>query len=89
MHATPIFNTVPKHDYLGLIKSHSFKDIACFLNLNKNDISKAFNIPKSSVRYDNKVSKEVAKRLTEIAVTCEFVAEFFDGDAKKQLYGSK
>lgn len=78
--AAAIFNNVPKHNYPQF---GTPKNVVDFLEFNKNDVSKAFNVSKESVRYDNKIPKEMQKRLDEIAIVCGLVAEFFDGDIKK------
>ena len=75
-----IFNNVPKHNYPQF---ETPKNVVDFLAFNKNDVSKAFNVSKDSVRYDRKIPKEMHKRLDEIAIVCGLVAEFFDGDIKK------
>jgi len=75
-----IFNTVPKHNYSEFSNA---KNVVEFLDLSKNDISKAFNVPKASIRYDIKIPKEVEIRLNEIGIVCGLVAEYFDGDIKK------
>lgn len=76
-----IFSNMPKQDYLNLI--HDLANVPKFLNLEKEDVSKAANIAKSSVRYDARIPTELKKLLSEIAVICELVANHFGGDAEK------
>lgn len=76
-----IFSTIPKHDNLDLI--HNLANVPRFLDLEKEDVSKAANISKTSVRYDHRIPVELEKFLSEVAIVCELVAEHFDGDAKK------
>jgi len=76
-----IFSTVPKQDYLGLIQN--LANVPKFLELEKDDISKAANIPKSTVRYDERMPADLKVFLSEIAIVCELVAGYFDGDVEK------
>lgn len=80
-HQRNIFSTIPKHDYLNLI--HNLANVPKFLDLEKDDISKAANISKMSVRYDTRIPAELEKFLSEVAIVCELVADHFDGDIKK------
>ena len=79
----PIFNTIPSHNYLGLLGQNTPKKVVNFLNLSTNDVSKAMGVSKKSVRYDEKIPRELAERLQEIAIVCELVAGYFDGDVQK------
>jgi len=76
-----IFSNVPQKEYLNLI--HNLGNVPKFLDLEKEDVSKAANIAKNSVRYDERIPAELEKLLSEIAVVCELVANHFDGDARK------
>lgn len=69
------------NQYLNLIQN--LADVPKFLDLDKNDLSKAANIAKSSVRYDERIPAELKDLLSEIAIVCELVAEYFKGDATK------
>src|SRR3989442_518099 len=42
-------------------------------------------VPLSSVRFDERMTPELKKRITEIAVICERVAGYFKGNAQKTL----
>lgn len=75
-----LYNTVPKHTYIDF---DGLKAVADFLEFDRNDISKAFNISKQSIRYDEHIPKEVKLRLEEIAIVCQLVAEYFGGDIQK------
>ncbi len=77
-----LFNTVPKSNFLDLIGKDPKKTVD-FLDFDTNDVSKATNTAKASIRYDDKIPKELKQRLAEIALVCELVANFFDGDAAK------
>lgn len=80
-HQSNIFSTIPKHDYLNLI--HNLGDVPKFLNLEKEEVSKAANIAKTSIRYDNRIPLELEKFLSEVAIVCELVADHFEGDIQK------
>ena len=79
--SSEIFSTVPKEDYL------SFQDkpnrIAEFLEFKKEDISKATDVPLSSVRYDDKIPQELRERIREWAILLNLVAGHFNGDSAK------
>lgn len=79
-----IFNTVPAHDYLGLLKKdNASKKVVDFLEFNKEDVAKATGLPKASIRYDERIPDELVQRLLEIGVICELVANYFKGDLQK------
>ena len=79
-----IFDTVPE-DYLSLYKGNrpQYNRVAGFLNLKKEDISKATGVVQSSVRYDEKMPTELKERLQEWAILLNHVAGHFKGDGKK------
>ncbi len=79
----PLFSTVPRHDYLGLFEGNTAKKVVDFLDLSRSDVAKAMHISKDSIRYDEGMSKELERRLFEIAVICELMAGYFQGDGKK------
>lgn len=62
---------------------HNLVDVSNFLELDKNDLSKAANITKASVRYDEHMPAELKRLLSEVAVLCESVATYFEGDVTK------
>ncbi len=76
-------DTVPMHNYLGLFEGNTPKNVVEFLELSRNDVSKAMRVPKDSVRYDAGMPKELENRLYEIAIICELMAGYFKGDVKK------
>ena len=80
-----IFSTVPEKDYLSFFEDDkpNYNRIVDFLNFKKEDISKATEVPLSSVRWDNKIPKELHERIREWAILLNLVAEHFKGDAKK------
>lgn len=83
MHAPKrdIFSNVPKQEYLNLIDNPM--NVPKFLGLEKEDVSKAANTPKSSIRYDDRMPNDLKIFFNEIAIVCELVATYFNGDIKK------
>jgi len=78
-----IFKTIANQDFIGLTQEDGAKKVVDFLDFTKNDISKATGQPKSSIRYDKRIPKELKKRLIEIGKVINLVIEQFDGDTKK------
>jgi hypothetical protein len=80
-----LFNTVAKQDYLGFWADQSLnaREVVDFLGLDKRDVAKLADVAPSSVRFDQKIPKEVLERLLEIANICGLVAQFFSGDVAK------
>lgn len=75
--------TVPQSNHLHLFSGNIAKNVVRFLDLDTNDVSRGLDINKKSVRYDEKIPKELLQRLQEIAVICELVAIYFNGDIEK------
>jgi hypothetical protein len=80
-----LFGTVPDRDYLGFWADQTLKSraVADFLDLDKRAVAKLAGVAPTSVRFDQKIPKEVLDRLQEIANICGLVAQFFSGDAAK------
>jgi hypothetical protein len=80
-----IFKTVPDRDYLGFWADQTLnsKVVAEFLDLDKRTVAKLSGVAPASVRFDQKIPREVLDRLQEIANICGLVAQFFKGDATK------
>ncbi|MDR3491868.1 MAG: hypothetical protein P4M12_07505 [Gammaproteobacteria bacterium] len=75
--------TVPTHNYLHLLEGNTPKKVVDFLDLSRNDISKAMKMDKDHVRFDDQITKDLKKRLYEIANICELMAGYFNGDIEK------
>lgn len=72
------------HEYLGLLHGNTPKKVVDFLDLDRFDVAKAMGLKdKSQVRFDAQISKDLKRRLFEIAVICELMAGYFEGDAQK------
>ena len=80
-----LFGTVPDKDYLGFWADQTLnaREVAEFLDLDKRDVAKLAGVAPASVRFDQKIPKEVLERLQEIANICGLVAQFFAGDTAK------
>lgn len=80
-----LFGTVPDRDYLGFWANQTLnaREVAGFLDLDKRAVAKLAGVAPASVRFDQKIPKEVLDRLKEIANICGLVAQFFAGDATK------
>src|SRR5881392_3427038 len=80
-----LFATVPDKDYLGFWADQTLnaREVVDFLDLNKRDVAKLAGVASASVRFDQKIPKEVLDRLKEIANICGLVAQFFGGDIAK------
>jgi hypothetical protein len=80
-----LFGTVADKDYLGFWanKTLNARGVADFLDLNKRDVARVAEVAPASVRFDNKIPKDVLDRLQEIANICALVAQHFDGDVSK------
>ena len=80
-----LFATVPDKDYLGFWADRTLnaRGVVDFLNLDKRDVATLAGVAPASVRFDQKIPKEVLDRLQEIANICGLVAQFFVGDVAK------
>ncbi len=80
-----LFRNVRDRDYLGFWADQTLKarEVAEFLQLKKPDVAKVAGVAPSSVRFDQKMPREVHERLEEIANICALVAEHFEGDVAK------
>jgi uncharacterized protein (DUF2384 family) len=86
--SSTLFGTVPKEDHLLLFKSgHAdYQRVVKLLNFNKRDVAKASNISWMSVRYDQKMPKELEERVQEWALALALVAQYFRDEYKTILW---
>lgn len=82
---TKLFSTTPDYDYLEFYqdKKPQYNRIVKFLDFKQEDISLATGVPKSSVRYDDKMPTELSERICEWATLLNLVAGHFKGDLLK------
>jgi uncharacterized protein (DUF2384 family) len=85
--AEQLFSNIPQSDPLnfGLNKEIDYDEVKDFLRFDKNELSKISGISKQSVRTDEKMPQALKDRLTDIAIICSLVAEYFEGDAVKTV----
>lgn len=83
---TTIFDTVPKEDYLSLFSGErtDYQKVVRLLNFNKREVAKAAHVSLKSVRYDQKIPREVEERLDEWATALAAVAKHFK-DAQRTV----
>ncbi len=83
--ANSLFSTVASHDYLGFWANNTLnaREVANFLGLDKRDVAKLADVAPASVRFDQKIPREVLERMLEIANICGLVAQHFAGDVAK------
>lgn len=83
--ASALFRTVSDGRHLGFWTEQTFHSdrVAQFLDLKKADVAKITGVSRASVRFDQKIPKEVFDRLQEIANICELVAQYYAGDISK------
>jgi len=80
-----LFCTVPEKDNLGFWAGPRLKAEAVvdFLEFKKADVAKIAGVSLASVRFDQKIPKQVRDRLMQLATLCELVAQYFGGDVVK------
>ena len=80
-----LFHSVPRTDPLNFWHADTlnYGNLTGFLDLDTPDLSKIGGVSKKSVRLDHRIPHQLKERLEQIAITCDLVAEFFDGDALK------
>lgn len=85
MRRTHLFANIHSKDYLGFWADQTLraKTVADFVGLDRREIARVAGVSAASVRWDQKIPREVLDRLTEIAVVCALVAQFFEGDVVK------
>ncbi len=80
-----VLDSVPNHNHLGFLdkKSYNPKKVVEFLGFTQNDVSRATALPRTVIRYDARMPRELEERLLEIGAICELVAGHFKGDIQK------
>jgi hypothetical protein len=88
MSGAALFDTVPREDYLALFPSGEtdYEKAVGLLGFKKKDVARASNIPLQSVRYDQKMPKELEDRVREWAVALALVAQYFKDGQKTVLW---
>jgi len=88
MNAATLFNTVPKEDYLALFLAGGtdYQKVVKLLDFKKRDVARAANVSVESVRYDQKMPKDLEERVGEWAVALAIVAQYFKDQQKTVLW---
>src|SRR2546425_1026747 len=83
-----LFNTVPQEDYLSLFPAGrtNYKKVVRLLDFKKKEVATASNIPVHSIRYDQKIPKELANLIQEWAILLSMVARYFQNPHKTVLW---
>lgn len=76
-----LFNTV-SDDYIGFHKE-GVKRVVNFLDFHNNEVSKATGQTVKSIRYDDRMPRELKERLEEIGNLINLTANYFNGDLSK------
>ncbi len=87
--ASELFGNIASKDYLGFrLKGNqtNYAKVAQFLEFERSDLSKIAGIAQSSVRFDEKIPRELRDRVEEIANICLLVAEHFKDEHKTALW---
>ncbi|MGB9330081.1 MAG: nucleotidyltransferase domain-containing protein [Steroidobacteraceae bacterium] len=81
----PLFRTVPIRNDLEFWDGNSLNAfrVVDFLGLKRADVARLAGLAPSSVRFDQKMPRDVLGRLTDVATLCELVAEYFRGNAAR------
>jgi hypothetical protein len=86
MNRAALFNTVPTEDHLALFDAGKtdYQEVVRLLDFTKREVARASNLPLRSIRYGQKMPKELEERLSEWAIALAIVAQFFK-DAHKTI----
>jgi uncharacterized protein (DUF2384 family) len=86
--STTLFSTVPKEDRLSLFAGgHTdYQRVVRLLDFSKSEVAKASSIPSISVRYDQRIPRELAERIQEWAIALNIVAQYFQDEQKTVLW---
>jgi hypothetical protein len=79
MNPESLFATVPQDDALSLFHGGKpdYEKVVTVLDFKKKDVAKASNVSVDSVRYDEKMPKDLADRMTEWAAAISLVGQYF------------
>lgn len=83
-----LFSSVPKEDRLSLfVGGHTdYQRVVKLLDFSKRDVAKASNVRSISVRYDQRIPRELAERIQEWAIVLNIVAQYFLDEQKTILW---
>jgi uncharacterized protein (DUF2384 family) len=83
-----LFNTVAPQDGLKFWSNHGldYQKLRNFTGFDAGDIARIAGVPKTSVRFDNRMSVDIKEHLEAIANICNLVFQFFNDDVKTKLW---
>ncbi len=75
-----LFGSTPKRDYLSLFENGKLnkEKVIRVLNYNKKDVAAALDVPVKSIRYDERMPRNVQQRFEEWASTINLVGSYFE-----------
>lgn len=82
-----LFSTVPRDEwgFLSQKGEINYKKVVNTFGLSNIEVAKAANIKPSSVRYNNKVPKNLVKLIEELISIFSVVSNQFDNDKEKTI----
>lgn len=84
-----LFGSVPDRDVFGIFQENLVPDskkIADLLDYKKRDVARAVNVGEKSIRFDERMPKEVQDRIREWGVALNLVADHFQDKDKTVLW---
>jgi len=85
-----VLDSVPKGDPVGFWHANgnlNGKEVARFVDISTHEAAKIAHIKTKSVRFDDRMPRELERHLRSMANICTHVAEYFDSDlAKTKLW---
>ena len=85
---TALFNTVAPQDSLQFWSNHGldFQKLRDFTGFDAGDIARIAGVPKTSVRFDHRMSVEIKEHMEAIANICNLIFQFFENEAETKLW---
>src|SRR4051812_5717350 len=89
--APSLFTNIPPTDYFKLFKKNEEppidgQKVVHILDYKKSDVAVASGVSENSVRYDERMPKEVVERMREWAVAINLVGNYFKDEQKTMLW---
>jgi hypothetical protein len=83
-----LFDTVPKEDPLALFHDGytNYERVVKLLDFKKRDVAQASRVSLQSIRYDQKMPKELEERIREWAIALSLVGQYFRDEHKTVLW---
>ena len=83
-----LFGTVPREDPLSLYHEGytNYERVVRLLDFKKRDVAQASRVSLQSIRYDQKIPKELEERISEWAIALSLVGQYFRDEHKTVLW---